>query len=169
MLQAGVSVGLLSTACYVAVTTLFYQLFKSVGRTIALLGLAFGLMAMAVTAFASLFEIAPLAVLKAGGTAPLAFAFLKVGDQVGPIGLLFSGLFQVMNGYLMYRSGFLPRVIGALLALAGVGWILFLVPPVTDRLSGPLEVLGFVAELGLMLWLLVRGLSSETYPERVKV
>ena len=51
-LQIGVALGLISVACYVAVTALFYQLFKPVGNSIALLALSFGLIAMAITAFA---------------------------------------------------------------------------------------------------------------------
>lgn len=156
-LQAGVAAGLISTALYVVVTTLFYQLFKSVGHTIALLGLAFGLIAMAITAIGALFELAPMAVLNSGGGATLALVVLKIGEQLGPIGLMFSGLFQISFGYLMFRSGYLPRILGALLALAGVGWLLFLVPPLAQRLQSGLEVLGFLAEVALMLWLLVRG------------
>jgi uncharacterized protein DUF4386 len=171
-LQIGVALGLISVTCYVAVTALFYQLFKPVGRTIALLALAFGLVAMAVTAFASLFEVAPLAVLQAGSSAQLvdqqalALVFLKVGDQVGPISLVFSGMFQIFFGYLMFRSGFLPRVFGGLLALAGIGWLLFLIPPVASYLLTYLEVLGFLGEVPLMLWLLIMGVNSQRWDEQ---
>jgi hypothetical protein len=101
-LQLGVALGLVSVACYVAVTTLFYLLLKPVSRSLALLALAFGLVAMAITAFAAIFELAPMVAL--GGSSngfsvqqqqALALALLKVGDQVGPISLLFSGLFQL--------------------------------------------------------------------------
>jgi hypothetical protein len=162
-LQVGVALTLLSTALYVGVTTLFYQLFKHVGRTIALLGLAFGLTAMAITAFATLFDLAPVSILNSGGTASAALTCVKLGEQVTPISLLFSGFFQVFNGYLMFRSGFVPRILGALLALAGFGWFLFLIPPVSNLLLPGLEAFGFVAEVALMLWLLIRGIDSERW------
>ena len=172
-LQTGVALGLLSVGCYVAVTVFFYQLFKPVGRTIALLALAFGLVAMAITAFASLFEVAPMVVLQARSSAlvadqqqALALVFLKVGDQVGPISLFFSGLFQIFIGYLMFKSGFLPRIFGALVALAGIGWLLFLIPPVASYLLTYLEILGFLAEAPLSLWLLIKGVDSRRWDER---
>lgn len=172
-LQIGVALGLISVACYVAVTALFYQLFKPVGSTIALLALAFGLVAMAITAFASLFEVAPMVVLRAGSSAQgadqqqaLALIFLKVGDQLGPISLFFSGLFQIFIGYLMFRSGFLPRIFGALVALAGFGWLVFLIPPVASYLLTYLEVLGVLGEAPLMLWLLIMGVNSKRWYEQ---
>ena len=162
-LQLGVALTLISILLYVAITTLFYQLFKPVGPTIALLALAFGLLAMAITALGPFFEVAPLAVLKAGGSDSLALTFLQLGDQLGPISLLFSGTFQILNGYLIYRSGFLPRVLGLLLALAGAGYFIFLAPPVAERLLPVVEVMGFLGEVGLMVWLLVRGVNSERW------
>jgi hypothetical protein len=50
-----------------------------------------------------------------------------------------------------------------LIALAGVGWLTFLSPPLATHLLGPLEVLGIVAEGSLMLWLLVVGVDSERW------
>jgi hypothetical protein len=67
----------------------------------------------------------------------------------------------VLIGYLIFRSGFLPRFLGILVAAAGVGWFLFLAPPVASRLLTYLEVLGVLGEVPLMLWLLVIGVSPE--------
>lgn len=172
-LQLGVALELLGVACYVAVTALLYQLLKPVGNTIALLALAFGLVAMSITALSALFEIAPMVVL--GGSVSgftvaqrqdLALTVLKLGDQLGPISLVFSAFFQLLNGYLMFRSGFLPRVFGVLFALAGFGWLVYLAPPLSDRLMTVLEVLGFLGEVPLMLWLLVMGVNSQRWNQR---
>jgi hypothetical protein len=59
-----------------------------------------------------------------------------------------------------------PGIIGALIALAGLGWLTFLSPPVANQLLTPLEVLGFVAEASLMLWLLVIGVNSQRWAEQ---
>lgn len=172
-LQLGIALGLISVACYVAVTALFYQLFKPVSNSIALLALSFGIVAMAITAVAAVFELAPLAVLggSSGLTATerqtLALTFLKVGDNIGPVSLLFSGFFQLLIGYLMFRSRFLPRIFGVLIALAGLGWLVYLAPPLANRLMTVLEVLGFLGELPLMLWLLIMGVNSQQWYERV--
>jgi hypothetical protein len=168
----GWALSLASTAFYVALMGLFYQLFKPVSRTLALLALLFGIVGCAVTAFGSLFQLGPLVILRGGPylsvfnakqLQALALMFLNLNVQVGYIALVFFGVFQIALGYLIWRSGFLPRVLGALIALAGVGWLTFLSPPLATHLLGPLEVLGIVAEGSLMLWLLVMGVDSERW------
>ena len=171
----GFALGLISTACYVAVTALFYQLFKPVSRSLALIAAFFGLVGCAITAFGSLFQLAPLVVL--GGSPylsvfnvkqlqALALMFLHLNAQVGNIALVFFGLFQLLIGYLIFRSTFLPRILGALMAFAGLGWLIFLSPPLANYLLTYLEVLGVLAEASLMLWLLVMGVNSQRWKEQ---
>jgi hypothetical protein len=168
----GWALSLASTAFYVALMGLFYQLFKPVSRTLALLALLFGIVGCAVTAFGSLFQLGPLLILRGGPylsvfnpkqLQALALMFLNLNVQVGYIALVFFGIFQIALGYMIWRSGFLPPILGALIALAGVGWLTFLSPPLATHLLGPLEVLGIVAEGSLMLWLLVVGVDSERW------
>jgi hypothetical protein len=170
--RVGWALGLISTACYVAVTALFYQLFRPVSRSLALVAAFFGLVGCAITAFGSLFQLAPLVVL---GNSPymtvftvaqlqaLAMLFLNLNAQVGSIALVFFGLFQLLVGYLIVRSAFVPRILGALIALAGLGWLTFLSPPLANSLLTYLEVLGFLGEVPLMLWLLVVGVNARRW------
>ena len=171
----GWALGLISTACYVAVTALFYQLFKPVSRSIALLAVFFGLVEQTITAFQSLFQLAPLVVL--GGSPylsvfsvkqlqALALLFLNLNVQAGSIALVFAGPFQILIGYLIFRSTFLPRILGVLIALAGLGWLIFLAPPLANHLLTLLEVLGVLGEVPLMLWLLVMGVNSQRWIEQ---
>jgi len=171
----GVALGLISTVCYVAVTALFYQLFQPVSRSLAFIAAFFGLVGCAITAFGSLFRLAPLAVL--GGNPylsvfpvkqlqALALLFLNLNAQVGSIALVFFGVFQLLIGYLIFRSTFLPRMLGVLMALAGLGWLIFLAPPLAALLLTYLEVLGILAEVLLMLWLLVMGVNAERWTEQ---
>lgn len=173
--RVGWALGLISTACYVALIALFYQLFRPVSRTFALLAAFFGLVGCAITAFGSLFQLAPsvilsgspyLSVFDAKQMQALALLLLNLGVQVGDIALVFFGLFQLMLGYLIFKSTFLPRVLGALIALAGVGWLTFLAPPLANVLLTYLEVFGFLAEAVLMLWLLVMGVNAQRWQER---
>lgn len=172
-LQTGVALGLVSVALYVAVTALFYAMVRPVSGTVALVALASGLVAMAITALAAIFELGPLAILQAASTGlsagelrGQAFLLVHVGDQLSSVSLVFSGVFQVLNGYLMFRSSFLPRIFGALVAVAGLGWFLFLIPPLASSLLTGLEVLGFLGEVPLMLWLLTMGIDSQRWNER---
>lgn len=166
------ALGLISTACYLALIALFYQLFRPVSKTFALLALAFGIVGCAMGAIGSLFSAAPLVLL--GGDSylsvfdakqlqALALLFLKLNVALNAVGLVFFGLFQLALGYLIFRSTFLPRFLGVLVALAGIGWLVFLAPPLASALLTYLEVLGFVAEASLMLWLLVMGVNSQRW------
>ena len=170
----GWALSLISTAFYVALITLFYQLFRPVSRSHTLLATSFGLVGCAIGAFGGLFQLAPLVVLEgspylsaftANQLQALALMFLNLNAQVGNIALVFFGVFQLFLGYLIFRSTFLPRILGALIALAGVGWLIFLSPTIANSLLTYLEVLGFVAEAALMLWLLVRGVNVQPWQQ----
>ena len=74
---------------------------------------------------------------------------------------LFFGTWLFPLGYLVYRSGFLPRALGIVLILDGFGvltWFLqVLLLPAYPQISYPAFIVGFAAEVGLSLWLLIRG------------
>ncbi len=74
---------------------------------------------------------------------------------------LFFGTWLFPLGYLVYRSGFLPRVLGALLILDGVAEMVWLVQalvlPTHPELRVPGTYVSLLAEVGLALWLLFRG------------
>jgi Domain of unknown function (DUF4386) len=140
----GEAVNLFSDACYVAVTVLFYLLFKPVNRGVSLAAALFSLVGCALTVL-DLFHLAPA--------------------HVSP--LLFFGPYCLLLGYLIFRSTFLPRILGVLMALAGLGWLAFLSPPLAKYLSLYLEILGVLAEGLLMLWLLVKGVNVSRWKEQV--
>jgi len=64
------------------------------------------------------------------------------------------------------QVGFLPRILGVPMAFAGLGWLTFLSPPLANYLSPYILVLGFLAELALMLWLLVMGVNVQRWNEQ---
>src|SRR5207245_1682659 len=96
----------------------------------------------------------------------LALLLLHVGGAAGSVALIFFGVFQLALGWLIYRSTFLPRVIGAVIALAGIGWLTVLFPALAAFLATPLSVLGFAAEFSLMLWLLIAGVNPTRWNEK---
>jgi hypothetical protein len=174
-LRVGVALGLLSVACYVAVTALLYQLFQSVSRSLALIAVFLSLMGLAPQVVGNLLQLAPVAVLAGGPSLrafttqqvqALALLALHVSAQAEGIGLVFDGLFLLLIGSLIVRATFLPRVLGAVIALAGVGWLTVLWPPLAHALSPFLQILGFVAEALLMLWLLVRGVNVQRWKQQ---
>ena len=107
------AVGLIGTALYIAVTVLFFGLFKPVNKTVALLAAFFSLVGCAIQAFGSLFQVAPLVVLegspylgafKVDQLQAVALLFIKLNDQAAYIYLVFFGLFNLLIGYLIFNS-----------------------------------------------------------------
>ncbi|PYJ88473.1 MAG: hypothetical protein DME71_12985 [Verrucomicrobia bacterium] len=137
----------------------------------------FGLFGCAIQAGGSAFQLFPLLVLRGGqavaGFKPeqlsaLALLFLKLNDQVGSVALVFFAVYCLLIGCLILGSIFLPRFLGALMVLAGLGWLTFLYAPLADQLSPYIELLGIVAEVCLMLWLLVMGVNAERWQEQAQ-
>jgi hypothetical protein len=175
LFRLGLATGLIATACYIAVTALFYDLFEPVNRSLSLLAAFFSLVGCAILVFGSLFQLAPLVVLgggqylsvfKAEQLQALAQMFLELNSLAVNICLVFFAFYNLLIGYLIFKSAFLPRFLGVLMALAGLGWLTFLYPPLANYLSPYILVLGFVAELLLMLWLLVMGVNVQRWKER---
>jgi len=80
------------------------------------------------------------------------------------VALLVLGFCFLVHGYLIFRSGFLPRILGRLMQLAGLSYLvnsfaLVLVPAVVSRLFPLILLPAFVGELSLSLWLLVKGVD----------
>jgi hypothetical protein len=79
---------------------------------------------------------------------------------------LFYGTWLFPLGYLVYKSGMLPRILGVLLILDGVAemiWFLqaFLLPAY-PQIKVPGTAVSFLAEVGLALWLLIKGVKTDT-------
>jgi hypothetical protein len=135
------AVNLIAHGLYIAVTLLFYSLFKPVNRNISLLAAFFGLLGSANDVLV-LFNFAPY----------------KISS------LAFFGPYCLIIGYLIVRSTFLPRILGVLMASAGVGWLIFL-SPLASPLAMYLKILGFIAEASLMIWLIVKGVDAQRWIE----
>jgi hypothetical protein len=87
----------------------------------------------------------------------MSLGLFHIGSSVSP--LLFFGPFCLLIGYLIFRSSLLPRVLGVAMAVAGIGWLAFLLPGVPNYLSIAIQIFGFLSELSLCLWLMVMGVS----------
>jgi hypothetical protein len=171
MYLLGFAGDLLFVASYLAVTALFYRMLEPVNRTVALTTAFFSLIGCAVQGFALLFQLAPLTVL---GGAPylavfkleqlqaLAYMFLKLYTQAYSIALVFFAFYGLLTGYLIFRSTFLPRVLGVFMMLAGLIWLTFLSPPFAVNYF-PYIVWAGIGELLLIVWLLVKGVDNERW------
>jgi len=135
---AGVAAGLIAGACYVAVTLLFYYIFKPVSWSLSLLAAIVSLVGIIV--------------------GPLGLT------RVSP--LVFFGFYCLLIGYLTLRSTFLPRILGVLMLFAGLGWLTFLSPSLAKSLSPYNFFPGLIGEGALTVWLLVKGVNVERWREQ---
>jgi hypothetical protein len=138
----GLAAGLIAGACYVVVTLLFYRIFKPVSRSLSLFAAVISLLGCAVGPL-SQFHLAP---------------------NISP--LVFFGFYCLLIAYLIFRSTFLPRVLGALMAFAGLGWLTFLSPALAKDLSPYNMIPGILGEGALTLWLLVVGVNVQRWKEQ---
>lgn len=135
---------LAGTACYVVVTLILYDLLKPVNKNLSLLAALFSFMGCAVSALNLLHLPSP-----------------HVSE------LVFFGFYCLLLAYLIFKSTFLPHFLGVLLAIAGLGWLTYLSPPLADRLFVPyLMITGLVGEGALTLWLLAFGVNGQRWNQQ---
>ena len=172
--RLGVAGDLLTVVSYVVVTALFYELFKPVNRSVALIAAFVSLVGCATQAFACAFELAPFVLLggepyssvfKADQLQALAYMSLKMYGPAYKIGLVFFGLYNLLNGYLILKSIFLPRFLGVFMVIAGVPWLIFLLP-LGKNLSPFAVAPASLGEGLLLVWLLVKGVNEERWKQQ---
>ena len=166
---------LLAAALFFLAAWALYVLLKPVNKNLALLFLLLNLTGVAIQCSSDLFLFARQLLLSDAD-------YLKVfqTDQLQALAMAclyiykngFSGIAQIFFsawlfplGYLVFKSGFLPRILGIVLMIHCVAWLMtflqvFLFPgyEAITYLSYPL---GFIAEFGLTLWLLIMGVKDQ--------
>lgn len=142
------------------VALVFYYLFEPVSRRLSLLASLFRLIFVTVMAVNSLSYFGAMAIFE--GTHSSSHF-----DKGYDIALIPFGLHCILTGYLIFRSIFLPWILGVLMMLAGLGYLIFLWPPLGDQLFFPYIVVpGVLAEGSLTLWLLVMGVNIQRWKEQ---
>jgi hypothetical protein len=137
---------LIAIASYIAVTVLFYFIFRPVNRGLSLLAALISLGACALGALGALRLIAV---------------------PFNPLSLF--GFYCLLIGYLVFYSTFLPRILGVLMAIGGLGWLTFLSGQLAAYLSPYNYAPGIIGECILTLWLVVRGVDAPRWKEQADV
>jgi Domain of unknown function (DUF4386) len=132
--------GLIAILGMAVMTLLLHGVFKSVNKSLSLLA-----------AFSSLV-----------GLTLEVFRFQPRGVNVA---IVFSGIYCLLIGYLIFSSTFLPRTLGVVMAYAGLGWLTYLSTPLANYLSPYNLISGLLGEGLVMLWLLVIGLNAQKWNE----
>jgi hypothetical protein len=177
LFRLGFAAYLVEALCDVGLTWVLYVLLRPVHRDLALLTVLFRIISTAGFAMAEVLYFASSRIL--GGAdylktfSPdqlntLALLLLKVGGLGGAVFSMFYGVASVVLGYLIFRSTFLPNVLGVLMALSGLGFVTStFVSVLAPAYATPvLFVPAAVAWLFLTVWLLVKGVDVPKWEDK---
>lgn len=174
LFRAGFLADTVMLLCDVALAVLFYQLFRTVSRPLALTAAVFRLVQAAVLAAGLLSYYAPALILADpayagltdGARHAMAAFYLDLHAHGYDLGLIFFGVSSLVLGHLVRISGYFPGVLGYGLQAAGVVYLFgslvrFLAPDLHGAVE-PLYLVPLLAEVAFCLWLLFKG--AETGP-----
>ena len=178
---AGVA-DLMTFTCDAAVALIFYELLRPVNKTLSLSAAFFRFLYVSIVVVNTLNHFAPLMLLgglqssntlNTGQAQFVALLFLQFHGAGYNIGLVFFGLHCVLLGYLLAVSRFFPRVLGWLMAIAGICYVSnslasLLLPSLQDILYPYILAPCGVAEVSLTLYLLIRGINLQRWKELVR-
>jgi hypothetical protein len=168
--RTGIVADLLMHVLDIPIMLIIYVLLKPVNKNIALLALLFNLVQTAVLVANKLNLVAALLPLESEDylkTLDLhqlyaqAYLAIKLHDIGFGVGLIFFGFTCLINGYLVFKSDYLPKTIGVMLQIAGLCYLLnsFIVLLAPKSASILFMMPCLVAELSFSLWLIVKAVN----------
>jgi hypothetical protein len=159
---------------------ILYTLLKPVSKTLSLAA-AYARLAMTVMQGMNLLNYCFVLLLVSGASYltvfepdqlhALVLLFLNAYDAVALIWALFFALHLLVLGYLVYKSGYIPKVLGIMLVVASCGYFIdsfgtVLVPQYAELYASVVVLTAIVGELPLAFWLLIKGINVEQWKKR---
>ena len=166
--------------CAVPLLWIEYLLLRPVSKQLVVLAVLFNLVSLAVEAVSKLFLLVVRPTLANGDYQKafdpqqlqiLANLALKSHDIAFNIALVFFGCTCLVNGYLIFKSGYLPKLIGVLMQVAGWSYLTacfaaLFAPAVSDLISPAILLPPLVGESSFCLWLLIKGVSDDLWKQK---
>jgi len=179
--KLSVAGNLIVPVCAVAQTWIYYLLLRPVSKSLVLLSVFFNLVSLAVEAVSKLFLLVVMPTLANGDYLKafdpqqlqiLANLALRSHDIAFNIALIFFGCTCLVNGYLIFKSGYLPKLIGVLMQVAGLSYLIacfaaLFAPTFADLIIPAILVPPLIGESSFCLWLLVKGVNVAKWNERL--
>lgn len=169
--------------CAVPLALIMFILLRPVSRDIALLAVFFNLVSITIEAisdlniFVALFPLGSsdyLKVFEPNNLSVLSYLTLRVHSSGYNVSLVFFGMNCFFWGYLILKSGYFPKILGALLIICAFCYITnsfawFLAPKFAAILIPAILIPCFIAEASLCLWLIVKGVNIPKWERQVNM
>lgn len=180
--HVGAAANVLVVLCAVPLLWIEYWLLRPVSKSLVLLAVFLNLVSLAVEAISKVFLLLVMPMLAnaeyrhafGGHQLPLLASFaLKSHEIAFNIALLFFGGTCLVNGYLIFKSGYFPKFLGILMQVAGGSYLVacsaaLFAPALADALLPAALLPPFIGESSLCLWLLVKGVNCAKWNEQVR-
>ncbi len=178
--RIGISADLIMQICDLPVMLILYLLLKPVNKNIALLNLLFNMIQTAVlvanklnllNALFLLGDAEYLKTLDPNQLHSLSYLSIKLHEFGFGIGLIFFGIVCLLEGYLIFKSGYFPKTIGLLMQIAGICYLtnsfaLILFPKLANNLFPIILMPPLIAELSLCLWMIFKGVNLPVWEKK---
>jgi hypothetical protein len=179
--QLGVAANLIVPVLAVVMLWIEYLLLRPVDRSLVLLGVLFNLVSLAVESVSKVAMFLVLPFLQSTETAgtfsrtqieALAKLVFDAHDVTFNISLIFFAGALLVNGYLIFRSGYLPRFLGVLVQLAGAGYLVactatLFAPALSNAIEPGILIVPLIGETSYCLWLLIKGVDVKKWNARL--
>jgi hypothetical protein len=160
LMHAAFAADLVAFTAFLLVGLALYALFRDVHHTAAVAMLTINAVSVAIQCL-NMVNQAGAVLAAERGSDELAVLFLDLHGVGYLVAQIFFGAWLVPLGYLVVRSGWVPRAFGYALVVGGIGYVagfaVELVSPGADVASMALGVVGGLSEIAFLLWLLVKG------------
>jgi hypothetical protein len=173
--RLGFVISLTRFAVFILLVLALYKLLRPVNKDWSLIMVAFALVSISIGIVSLLFQYAAPLLLSSNGYSTLfttdqwqaqVLFFINMqilGDKASQI----LAIWLLPLGYLIYKSGFFPKILGVLMVIAGWGYVIdFLVFFLLPNLNWQVAGFAFLGELPFPLWLLMKGVNVEQWKSR---
>jgi len=183
LFRCGIAGDLVMHITDVPMAVIFYVLLRPVSRDLSLLAALFGMLQTAILCANKLNLVTVLLLL--GGSnylnafdsnqrQALASLLLALHEYGFGVGLVFFGMSCLVTGYLMFRSAYFPKFLGVFQVLAGLSYLInsfaqILFPSLAQKMFPAIVLPAFIGELGTCLWLIVKGIDTPKWNERLRM
>jgi len=176
LFRLGIVSALLGQVVGILYVLVLYNLLKPVSKHIAVLMVVFALPGIPITMLNELTQLGVLQLLSGadyltvftpGQLQALAYLFLRLHDEGTSIAFIFAGLWLLPLGYLVFKSGFLPKILGVLLIMAGFGYLIDVFGSfLLSNYNLGIGLFTGLAEIFFLLWLLIKGVNVTQWKKR---